>query len=514
LGTATTQPLPLVRPRPVSALRRSLTPSLCDLFFLAVIGWTFMTSGTGWSRLLWDGDTALHTAIGNWVLDHGQVPVTDPFSFTQPHAPWLAVEWGTGVVFAALNHAVGLKGIVFLCGVMIAALLTVMLRTMLSAGSDLLLSIIMALLASNALSLHYHARPHLFTLLFLAITAWIITLDRQQHTRWIWFLPPLTALWVNLHPGFAILFAYLGVLVIGSALEWQIGNGSRAATVRYAALTAACAMATFVNPFGWKLHAEILAYFQAKGMTDLIQEFQAPTFRTSPQLYFMMFLLAGVALCALFVSQKRLVEPLLILGLAYASLTSVRHSTVFVVLVAPIIAAELSAHWRAWVADHPRTSAARVLDTLSTEKRPAFSRNSVWALAGLAAIFLWSPAGQWPTGFDKEIFPVEIAARHPELSTERVFTSEQWADYLLLRNYPRQTVFYDDRSFYGEKMFRTVQDLLNGAAGWQKTLDQYRTDLVLVQPQSALSARLAESSAWMLADQDSTARLFVRKEGQ
>jgi hypothetical protein len=481
------------------------------MFFLAVIAWTFMTSGTGWSRLLWDGDTALHIAIGDWVLDHGRVPVTDPFSFTQPHAPWLAVEWGTGVIFAELKYAAGLKAVVFLCGVMIAALITIMLRTMLSAGADLLLSILMALVASNALSLHYHARPHLFTLLFLAVSAWIITEDRQELTRWIWFLPPLTALWVNLHPGFVILFAYLGVLVLGSAGEWWLGSGSRALTLRYSKLTAACGAATLLNPFGWKLHAEILSYFQAKGMTDLIQEFQAPAFRSSPQLYFMAFLFAGLGLCGLLISRKRLFEPLLIVGLACASLTSVRHSTVFVVLVAPIIAAEFSAYWRVWLAPQPRHSAARVLDTLSSEKRPAFSRNSGWALAGLAAIFVWSPAEQWPSGFDPKMFPVELAARHPELAAQRLFTTEQWADYLLLQNYPRQRVFYDDRSFYGEKMFRTVQALLNGAAGWQQTLDENRTDLVLIEPNSSLSARLQESSAWTVVDRNPTAALFARK---
>ena len=126
----------------------------------------------------------------------------------------------------------------------------------------------------------------------------------------------------------------------------------------------------------------------------------------------------------------------------------------------------------------------------------------------MVAIFLWAPAEQWPANFDPEMFPVEIAARHPELATKRVFTTEQWADYLLLRNYPRQTVFYDDRSFYGEKMFRTVQGLLNGAAGWQKTLDRYHTDLVLIEPKSALSARLRESSTWMVVDQNTTAELF------
>jgi len=507
---STTLSLPLTRPPRAAVLQKWLTPSLCDLFFLAFIAWSFMTSGNGWGRLLWDGDTSLHTAIGRWILDHGQIPVTDPFSFTLPGAPWLAVEWGTGVVFAGLLHAFGLKGIVFLCGAMLAALITVMLRTMLTAGADILFSIVMVLFASNALSLHYHARPHLFTLLFLAITAWIVTRDRQQSTRWIWLLPLLTVLWVNLHPGFAILFAYLGVLVAGSAIEWKLGNGSRARTMRYGWLTLICAAATFINPFGWKLHAEIGSYFQATGMTDLLQEFQAPTFRTSPQLFFLLFLVAGLALCGLFLSQRRIVEPLLILGLAYASLTSVRHSTIFVVIVAPLIAAELSKYWQNWVDRQPRRSAARILDALSTEKRPAFSRASLWMLAGLAAIFFLTPEGQWPSGFDRELFPVEMAAKHPELASSRVFTSEQWADYLLLRNYPRQTVFYDDRSFYGEKMFRAVQNLLNGGAGWQAALDRYHTDLVLIPTGSALSARLHESPAWSAVDKNNTAELFVR----
>jgi hypothetical protein len=298
--------------------------------------------------------------------------------------------------------------------------------------------------------------------------------------------------------------------VATSAVEWWFGNGSRAAIFRYAGLTAACAAATLVNPFGWKLHAEVLSYFQAKGMTDLIQEFQAPTFRTAPQLCFMVFLLAGLALCGLYLHERRFFEPVLIFGLAYAALTSVRHSTIFVVVVAPLIVAELSRHWSAWLEGQPRQSTARILDGFSTEKRPAFARNSVWALAGLAAIFAWTPAAQWPVNFDSKMFPVQMADTHPELTASRLFTTEQWADYLLYRNYPRQTVFYDDRSFYGEKMFRAVQSVLNGETGWQATLDQYGTNLVLIEPRSNLSMRLHESSSWTLVDHNSTAELFAR----
>jgi len=506
LGTATTHPLPLVRPRPETAVRRFLTPSLCDMFFLAIIAWTFMTSGTGWSRLLWDGDTAIHLAIGDWILDHKSIPTTDPFSFTQPGAPWIPYEWGTEVLFAQLNHAFGFKGVVFVCGVAIAALIVVMLRTMMTAGADVLLSIVIALLASNALLIHYHARPHLFTLLFLAITAGIITRDRIERTHWIWLLPPLTILWVNLHPGFTILFVYLAVLVAGSLLE-----GSPSAALRYTGLTAACAAATLANPFGLKLHRDVIGFLHGNGTTEFIQEFQAPTFRTQPQLFFMGFLLVGLALGGLYLRRRRFVEPLLLAGTAYAALISVRHSTVFVVLAAPMIATELSYYWQAWVARQPRASAARILDGLSSEKRSAFVRNSVWLLAGLAAIFVWTPRDMWPSGFDAKMFPVELASRHPELATARMFTPDQWADYLLYANYPRQKVFYDDRAFYGEKLYRSVNGLLTAQSGWAATLEAYRIDRVLIQTRSPLSARLRESSSWSVIDQDSTADLFARR---
>ena len=487
-------------------IRRWLTPSLGDLFLLAVIGWSFMTAGTGWSRLLWDGDTAIHIAIGDWILDHGKIPVTDPFSFTRPDAPWIPYEWGAGVVFAGLQHAFGLKGVVFLCGVVIATLITVLLRTMLTAGADTLLAVLAALLASNALLLHYHARPHLFTLLFFAVSAWIFTEDRLHKTDWIWALPALTALWANLHPGFVILFAYLGVLIVGSLLE-----GTPSAAVRYAWLAVACALATLLNPFGFNLHLDILSYLRSSGTTELIEEFRAPTFRTDPQLYYLGFLLLGLTVGGLLLQRRRFVEPLLLLGTAYASLTSVRHSTIFVIAAAPMVAAEISEHWRKWIDRQPRHSVGRILDSLSIEKRPAFSRGSLWVFAGLAAIFLGTPATQWPTGFDPKLFPVELAARHPELATARLFTSDQWADYLLLQNYPRQKVFYDDRNFYGAQMYKSVSGLMSGARGWAGTLDQYQTSHVLTQTGSALADRLRESAAWNRIDHDETAELFARR---
>jgi hypothetical protein len=518
MGIASTEPLVAAEPRTSRRpfwVSRLLTPTLCDLFFLMVVALMFLTSGTGWSRLLWDGDTGLHIAIGNFILDHHTVPTTDPFSFTQPNAPWLAVEWGAGALFAALNGAWGLKGVVFLCGILIAALVTVLLRSALSNRSDTFLAIVLVLLANNALALHYHARPHLFTLLFLALAAWIVNRDRVDRTRWIWFLPVLTVLWANLHPGFVILFAYLALVIAGCGLEWVLGGDdparSRASALRYTGLATACAAASLLNPFGYKLHLEILSYFGASGMTDLVQEFQAPTFRSDPQRVYMLFLFLGLGVCGLLIRKKRFSDALPILALAYASLISIRHSTIFIVIALPIVARELSGYWEAWVATKRRNSTAAIIGQISTQRRPALMRNSIWPLAAMLALFCFGPASRWPSGFDETLFPVKLIQRHaPELASERLFTPEQWADYLLYLNYPRQRIYYNDSFMYGERMFRKVADLLEGRPHWRESLDEYRVALVLCSSESPLASVLGSAPDWSLADRDAKACLYRR----
>ena len=135
---------------------------MTDLFFLTVLFWLFMAEPAGWDRLLWDGDTALHTRTGDFILDHGHVPTTDPFSFTKPGERWFAFQWLTGVVFASLNRAVGLKGIVLLCGVVIAFYLTVLARDMVLRGVNGLMALLLVMVGSSASMIHFHARPASF----------------------------------------------------------------------------------------------------------------------------------------------------------------------------------------------------------------------------------------------------------------------------------------------------------------------------------------------------------------
>ncbi len=45
------------------------------------------------SYVISDPDTLMHLASGSWMLEHHQVPATDPFSYNTAGLRWIAHEW-------------------------------------------------------------------------------------------------------------------------------------------------------------------------------------------------------------------------------------------------------------------------------------------------------------------------------------------------------------------------------------------------------------------------------------
>jgi hypothetical protein len=72
-------------------------------------------------------------------------------------------------------------------------------------------------------------------------------------------------------------------------------------------------------------------------------------------------------------------------------------------------------------------------------------------------------------------------------------------------------VFIDGRSdFYGDDFGEEYLRLLNMQVGWDKTLDRYGIDTVLISPTLALSATLKISRDWHVVYDDHIAIVFRR----
>lgn len=475
-----------------------------------------MSGSDAWSRLLLDGDTGWHIRVGEYILDHGTVPRTDLFSFSKPGEPWFAWEWGADVIYALLHRTWGLKGIVVLAAAQVALYATLVMRYSVWRGANALVTLGVGLLAVGASSVHYLARPHLFTLVLLPVSIWLLEADRARNTRAVWLLVPLSAVWTNLHGGFMALIACVGMMMVGTAVEeWWRGTHDWKAVRRYALLTAACSAATFANPYGYHLHEHIAKYLNSDWIREVVQEFQSPSFRAENILHFEVLLLAGLIASASVLSRKSVVLPLWVLFWAHQSLGSVRHLTIYVTIAAPVVALELTLLWKELAERLPKSSVARILHDLGTDMVRNFRWTSLWPAAMVAGLLVADFGILWPKDFPSLRFPVNMVKKHEsKIRAGRVLTTDQWADYLIYKFYPHQRVFFDGRSdFYGPALGKQYVRMSAGAHDWKQILDKHSFDVALIPPEWSLASLLKQDASWRLTEDDGKSLLFERVGG-
>ena len=489
----------LTKPPRTLWLGHLLAPSFSDLFLIFFLFWAFLASPQGWQGLLRDADTGFHIRIGEWILNHAGLPVHDPFSFARPEAHWYAFEWLTEVIFALLNGWAGLKGIVLLAGVVLAVTFTILLRHAIWRGANGLVAIFLMLVSASAASIHFHARPHIFTMLFLAVSLWILDRDRQAPSQLVWILPLLTALWTNLHGGFFIFLVLLALLVAGSLLE-----NRRDATRRYALLLLLCGAVSLLNPYGVRLPMHVFDVVRSPALLSFVDEFKAPDFRSESHLAYMVLLFLSVAIVVPLLRKRNITAVLWILFLAYCSLTAARHIAIFVIVAGPIIASEwtmLLSEWR---------EARKALDSFGSSTL-RFEHTSVWPAIFVCLLPVIGGIA-WPGDFDKSQFPVTIAANaRQHLIDSRLFTTDQWANYLIFRD-PRQHVFIDSQhQIYGETVLSDALAMMSGRHDWRGLLDKYTIQAVLCPPDAPLASLLAPDPGWTQLAKSTDAVLFSRK---
>jgi len=277
-----------VRPASNSWRYRLLVPSFPELFFAAILLAAFGRISS-WQALLFDGDTGWHIRTGELILRSGVVPRQDSFSFSRPEEPWFAWEWLSDVLFALWHARGGLEALAAFAAVTLCAAGTVLLCWLLRRGVGLWIGLGVTLAAVSASTVHYLARPHIFSLLLFPCALWILDEDRRRPSPAVWALLPLSALWANLHGGFVGWLGTLALLPLAS-----VGRRQWNAARRYGLLTVACTLATLANPYGWALHAHIIRYLGSSWIVENVQEFQSPSIRAESMIVFAALLLTGV----------------------------------------------------------------------------------------------------------------------------------------------------------------------------------------------------------------------------
>ena len=485
----------------------ALLPSLGDVAFVMPMVFLFGRLD-GARTLLIDGDTGWHIRAGEWILRHGRVPRRDLFSFTRPGEAWFAWEWLAEVILGWL-HGWGMAAVVLAATIVLSVTFGLLYRVVRERCGDALVAVGFTGVAVAGSSIHWLARPHLATLLFTVLFVGIL---ESREPRRLWLLPPLAVLWTNLHAGFVFGIALVAVY----ALEDRACARPRL----WAALAAAAA--TLVNPYGWRLHAHIGRYLAADSWQfDHIHEFLSPNFHAPLAACFELMLGLAAVAAAWHLRRRRFHYLVLAAATAHLALVSARNIPLFLIVAAAPVSLAVT-EWLRWGAR--RAPAARQIlhgflrlstDVTGIERRARIPAASLLATVVMAAALLAPAAsGKFRSEFDPRVFPARAIAQ-VRTPGARIFTSDQWGDYLIYRLYPEINVFVDGRSdFYGAAHEQLCQDVWSVRYDWEKKLARFRVDTLLLPAETPLAGALKESGRWRVDYDDGLAIVFRAAGGE
>jgi len=372
-------------------------PSLAKVFpVVLLLGLLGMTA-----RPAVDPDLGWHLRTGQWIVETGHVPHSDPFSFTRAGHPWVSHEWLSEVVFYELRkHGGAAALIVFSAIITTAGFMLLYLRCLPGGGARHWAAAATAV-GALAAAPSWGVRPQMFTFTLASLLLWLLEsgTERDRPRRLLW-IPPLFLLWLNLHAGFALGPALL--LAYGAGLLWETAVGTtpwrqaRPILLRVMMLVLACLALVPLNPSGAQLYRYPFDTLRSPGMRAFIGEWFSPDFHESLYVPFLLLWLA--VLTAFAVSRlkpkARVLVPLLLT--AFAALDAVRHIPIFVLLVIPVIAASLPDASSSLTTSPRRPASARF--------RPLFN-GAVVLLMAVFALVKWVGLARAQDAREAEQFP-------------------------------------------------------------------------------------------------------------
>jgi hypothetical protein len=389
--------------------------------------------------------------------------------------------------------------------VIIALTIWAAARLSLSLGGNFLLTAVSTLVLLGTTSVHWLARPHLLSWLLAIAALAVAEHERRFGTRWLYAVPVLAFLWANLHGSFPLLPGILFLYAIGS---W-LATGNPRSSFRFAAASLASLLATFVNPYGWRLHEYFLAYLNNSYLMDHIGEYRSFSFHSPGATYVELFLLIAVLGTLALLKQRAYAPALLAMGFLHLSLYSARHLPMAAVLLLPLSVSALTVEVKKW----PRWAAF-----ISYSDRLQAIDAKVWgavpvAVSVIAMLFgVNAMANRGLVGFDASVFPVHAAEfLEKQPTAARIFSQDQWGGYLIYRFSGRRKVFLDGRGdFYGREMLEAYGQVMEVGPDWDAVLKAYDVHFVLIPADHALGAVLKLSPAWKQVYDDPVAAVFER----
>jgi hypothetical protein len=451
-----------------------------------------------------DPDYFWHLTTGRLIAQTGQVPSTDPFSFTWFGQPWTPHEWLSELLIFRLVDGLGRIGALLVFGLFPPAIFGVLATAFARQGARVLAVTLPFVLGAFALIPYVTLRPQAISWLLLAGLIWFLLEARAEHPRrFLWLIPWFVA-WANLHGlyvvglgvvGVYLLFTLAGRTPMSAARGWALGG------------VAGAIGASMVTPAGPVGILYPLRYVEGGdwGLAN-IQEWQSPNFH-EPAHFAFLALIVAVGLNGGRKTPGWLVA-LSWVGIAMG-LVALRNVPVAVVLCMPTLVLGLEDRLRERSERKPSKpmSPSRALGRRWMELATAIAI----AIGSIAVLVPRDMNGAIDTNLAKR-FPIAGVDRLMELAPDaNVFAEYGWGGYVIWRMHDLGArVFVDGRNdMYSQRVLEDYTAVRAADPGWQDLAGEYGVEAILLPPETTLTRGPAADAGWCEVLRDERQVLYL-----
>ena len=431
--------------------------------------------------LLVDPDIWWHLANARILVATHHMIHTDPYSFTVVGQPWINWEWLSEIPYWFGYRAFGLRGIYVVTWFAFAANLLFIYGRGYWVGRSADGALWSSAIAFVLMTVN--SGPRMIEFGYLAMSAELAILEAADrgNKRWLWLLPPLFCLWINLHgmwfSGLVLLAIYIacGTIRVGLGVFEQ-KEFTPAERKQFLTVFGLSIAALFVNPYGWRLlWSPLDMMLNQKLSVATIAEWQ-PLNLSNMEGKAVVVAIAVMIIANCIRGRKWKIYEMAFVFLAwYAAVAHVRFCYFAAVLTAPMLARDLA---RSFSSDS------------DTNTIPAM--NALMTTAALGVILYMFPSERALEKMLEMMFPVQtIATIQPSW---RTFNQ----DYLGGRmDFQSKPSFIDTRfdSFEHLGIMSDYRSLIQAHDAFE-LLDKYRIDHALLKDDLPITYLLEHTPGW------------------
>lgn len=444
-----------------------------------------------------DTDLWWHMAVGRWIVEHGAIPRTEPFSAYGAGKPFEAYSWLFELIVFWFYQKLGLIGIVVFSSAMTVSITAAVHHLVRRMNSTFLLGIGITFFAVYTMGRLYTPRPWLASMLFFALELDILMKARKtgESGELLW-LPVIFALWVNVHIQFIDGLVVLGIALAEALLatRWSaVKTNFRAAKMMWVSL--ACVAATLINPYGPKIYKVAYDLVAQGASLPELPELSAISFRNLDDWCVLIFALAAVVVLA----RRRhpsFFEIVLLAFSIFASFRSQRDIWVLAIAGAGILASGLGESG----GDPFRLRAPAIPLVVSA-----------------SVLFAW--LAFLGKGVNNSELQERLSSSLPVQAVETMkkqewegplFNDYGWGGYLIW-SFRKPVSIYGRNTVYGVENVLRSNATWNGIPGWDSDPELLEANLIVAQTTAPLIQLLQLQPCLQSAYRDSVAEVFVTR---